>query len=84
VGDRVIVDDPHNVNDAESALVRQAATNWWDTVMSTRLNDPKTGAKVIVMQRVHEQDLGGHVARTGGYEQSLSGRQNTRVIVARR
>jgi predicted phage terminase large subunit-like protein len=36
--------------------------------MSTRLNDPKTGAKVIVMQRVHEQDLGGHVLEQGGYE----------------
>src|SRR5712692_11933357 len=42
-GDRVVVDDPHNVNDAESDPVRQAALTWWDTVMSTRLNDPKTG-----------------------------------------
>jgi predicted phage terminase large subunit-like protein len=68
-GDRVVVDDPHNVNDAESDPVRQAVLTWWDTVMSTRLNDPKTGAKVIVMQRVHEQDLGGHVLERGGYEQ---------------
>jgi len=67
-GDRVVVDDPHNVNDAESDPVRHTALTWWDTVMSTRLNDPKTGAKVIVMQRVHEQDLGGHVLEQGGYE----------------
>ena len=67
-GDRVVVDDPHNVNEAESAPVRQAVINWWDTVMSTRLNDPKTGAKVIVMQRVHQRDLGGHVLEQGGYE----------------
>src|ERR1700682_1533436 len=67
-GDRVIVDDPHNVNDAESDPVRQTALTWCDTVMSTRLNAPKTGAKVIIMQRVHEQDLGGHVLEQGGYE----------------
>lgn len=67
-GDRVIADDPHNVNDASSALIRQRTLEWWDQAMSTRLNDPKTGAKVIVMQRVHEEDLSGHVLKQGGYE----------------
>jgi predicted phage terminase large subunit-like protein len=36
--------------------------------MSTRLNNPKTGAKLIIMQRVHEADLAGHVLKQGGYE----------------
>ena len=36
--------------------------------MSTRLNDPRTGAKIIIMQRVHEADLAGHVLEQGGYE----------------
>ena len=36
--------------------------------MSTRLNDPKNGAKVIIMQRVHCADLAGHVLQQGGYE----------------
>ena len=67
-GDRIVVDDPHNVNEAESDLVRRGVIDWWDQVMSTRLNDPKTGAKVIVMQRVHEADLAGHVLTQGGYE----------------
>jgi predicted phage terminase large subunit-like protein len=62
------VDDPHNVNEAESDTVRHSVLDWWDTVMSTRLNDPKTGARVIVMQRVHETDLSGHVLAQGGYE----------------
>lgn len=35
--------------------------------MSSRLNNPKTGAKVIVMQRVHQSDLSGHVLDQGGY-----------------
>lgn len=67
-GDRVIVDDPANVNDASSDLMRQRTIEWWDQAMSTRLNDPKTGVKVIVMQRVHQDDLSGHVLKQGGYE----------------
>lgn len=67
-GNLVICDDPHNVKEALSAAKREAALVWWDEVMSTRLNDPKTGAKVIIMQRVHEQDLSGHVLEQGGYE----------------
>ena len=67
-GDRIVVDDPHNVNEAESDTIRHSVLDWWDMVMSTRLNDPKTGARVIVMQRVHEDDLSGHVLAQGGYE----------------
>jgi hypothetical protein len=48
--------------------IREATLVWWDETMSTRLNDQKTGAKVIVMQRVHERDLAGHVLAQGGYE----------------
>jgi predicted phage terminase large subunit-like protein len=36
--------------------------------MATRINNPKMGHKIIVMQRVHEQDLSGHVLEKGGYE----------------
>jgi predicted phage terminase large subunit-like protein len=67
-GDYVVVDDPHSVQDKESEVVRESTLTWWDEVMSTRLNDPKTGAKIIVMQRVHEADLSGHVLKQGGYE----------------
>lgn len=34
---------------------------WWDQTMQTRLNDPKTGAFIIIAQRLHEQDLCGHI-----------------------
>lgn len=61
-GDVVVADDPHNVQQAESDAVRQSTLTWWDQAMSTRLNNPKTGARIIVMQRVHEDDLAGHVA----------------------
>lgn len=60
-GSIIVVDDPHNANEVESDLVRQGTLEWWDQSMSTRLNDPKTGAYVVIMQRLHESDLTGHV-----------------------
>ena len=67
-GDRLVVDDPHNVREAESQAMRSSTIVWWDEAMSTRLNDQRKGAKVIVMQRVHAHDLAGHVLEQGGWE----------------
>jgi hypothetical protein len=36
--------------------------------MSTRVNDPKTSAMIVVMQRCHAQDLSGHLLEQGGFE----------------
>ena len=60
-GDIIVIDDPHNVREAESSAVREGVLEWWDQAMQSRLNDPKTGAFVIIMQRVHEKDLTGHI-----------------------
>jgi|TARA_Y100000310_G_scaffold345711_1_gene468669 predicted phage terminase large subunit-like protein len=60
-GDHIICDDPHNVKQAESNIIREGTLRWWDESMSTRMNDPNTGVKVIVMQRLHEGDLTGHI-----------------------
>ena len=60
-GDIIVIDDPHNVREAESQVTRDGVLNWWDQAMQTRLNDPKTGAFVIIMQRVHQDDLTGHI-----------------------
>jgi predicted phage terminase large subunit-like protein len=67
-GDVVAVDDPHSASQARSQAERENALVWWDETMSTRLNDPRKGAKVIIMQRLHERDLSGHVLEQGGYE----------------
>lgn len=66
--DFIVADDPHNVQEAESEAKVSDTLSWWDEVMSTRLNNPKTGAKVIVMQRAADKDLSGHVLEQGGYE----------------
>lgn len=67
-GDIIVVDDPHNVLEGESIAKLGEAIEWWDETMSTRLNDPDTGSKIIVMQRVSAGDLSGHILRKGGYE----------------
>ncbi len=67
-GDRIICDDPHNVQEAESDAIRKATLDWFDVVMSTRANDPKTVGRVVVMQRCHQQDLSGHLLEQGGWE----------------
>jgi predicted phage terminase large subunit-like protein len=60
-GDRIVVDDPINVKEATSEAVRESTNTWWDETMSSRGNDPRTVAKVIVMQRIHHDDLVGHI-----------------------
>jgi predicted phage terminase large subunit-like protein len=58
--DAIVVDDPHNVKETESDAAREAVLDGW-RALATRLNNPKEGAKVIVMQRVHERDLTGYL-----------------------
>lgn len=67
-GDFIVVDDPHKVKESESKVQRESALRWWDHEMSSRGNDPDSVVKIIVMQRVHEADLSGHVLAQGGYE----------------
>lgn len=58
-GDIVILDDPHNVKQAESAKVRDESVRWFREAMQNRLNDLEQGAIVVIMQRVNEGDVSG-------------------------
>lgn len=58
-GDVLIVDDPLNPKQAESAAYRAACQDWFQQGFLTRLDDKATGAVVLVMQRLHEDDLAG-------------------------
>jgi predicted phage terminase large subunit-like protein len=68
-GDRIVVDDPHNVKDTDSPTKREAVIRWWSKTMATRLNDPKRSAKVVVMQRIHEKDLSAHIVEEETHEE---------------
>ena len=58
-GDRVIIDDPHSVEGAESEQQRETTIRWFKEAVPTRLNNPETSAIVVVMQRLHEVDVSG-------------------------
>ena len=60
-GDRIIIDDPHSVQEAESERVREETVRWFRESISSRFNDLSTGALVIIMQRVHDADVSGVV-----------------------
>ncbi len=59
--DIIVVDDAHDIENVESNVIREATLRVWDEVLPTRLNDPKTGMFIVIMQRSHERDLIGHI-----------------------
>jgi predicted phage terminase large subunit-like protein len=66
-GHCTVVDDPISARDRRNIARHEAVADWWDKVMSSRLNDQRTGARVIVHQRLDTHDLTGHVLAKGGY-----------------
>jgi predicted phage terminase large subunit-like protein len=60
-GDLIIIDDPLKPDDAHSETKRNAANEWFKNTLLSRLDDKRTGAIIIVMQRVHMDDLTGFV-----------------------
>jgi len=58
-GDFLIVDDPLSPQMASSATERENANEWYRTTFYSRLNQPDIGVRIIIMQRVHEEDLTG-------------------------
>jgi predicted phage terminase large subunit-like protein len=59
--DFIIIDDPLKPDEALSDTQRKSVNDWFDNSLYSRLNDKKTGCIIIVMQRLHEDDLVGHV-----------------------
>ena len=60
-GEYLILDDPMKPDDAVSEPRRRAVNDWYDNTLYSRLNDKARGVIIIVMQRLHEDDLVGHV-----------------------
>jgi predicted phage terminase large subunit-like protein len=68
-GDRVIWDDPHSVEAAHSESNRETAIRVFSETLPSRLTNPDRSAIVIVMQRLHENDVSGHILKNDfGYE----------------
>lgn len=64
-GDRLIIDDPHSTETAESEAERTATTRKFREGAMNRLNDQERSAMVVIMQRLHEEDISGVIAKMG-------------------
>jgi len=65
----IIVDDPAQIKDWDNLRQLERVNDIFDGEIRTRLNNPKTGAIVIVAHRLAEQDLPGHVLLEGGWKE---------------
>lgn len=62
--DWLIIDDPQKASDANSEVARTKLNDWFGTTAYSRLNDKATGKILLVMQRLHQDDLTGHLLDT--------------------
>jgi hypothetical protein len=66
--DTIIVDDPISADDARYEVNRRNVIQWFTKALMSRLNNKKLGAVVVVMQRLHVEDLTGHLMEIGGWD----------------
>lgn len=67
-GGAIIIDDPHKADEARSDVVRASVIDWFQTTLESRKNSPQTPI-VLIMQRLHEEDLSGWLLAGGNGEQ---------------
>src|SRR5262249_9049182 len=67
-GDVIIIDDPIKPQDAQSKATRDKTIQWYENTLLSRLDDKVRGAIVLVMQRLHMEDLAGHLLEKGGFQ----------------
>jgi hypothetical protein len=59
--DVIILDDPQKPDEALSEAHRKSAASWFDSTLLSRLDSKSAGVIVLVMQRLHEDDLAGYL-----------------------
>ena len=67
-GNFLILDDPQNPAHIMSLSQREAVISWYEQVFASRLDDKNKGVIVLIMQRLHRDDLSGHLLKKGGWE----------------
>src|SRR6266403_280756 len=66
--DIIVIDDPLKADDALSESRRRSVNEWYDNTLRSRLNSQEQGAIIIVMQRLHADDLVAHVQEHGSWD----------------
>jgi predicted phage terminase large subunit-like protein len=67
-GDIFIIDDPLKPVDAQSDTQRHGLNQWVSNTLMSRLDNKQTGIIIVVMQRVHLNDLSGYLMELGGWD----------------
>jgi len=67
-GNLIIIDDPLKLGDAMSEAVRTRVIEWYRSTLLSRADDKTAARIVLVMQRVHQDDLAGYLQEQGGFE----------------
>ncbi len=68
-GNLFIIDDPLKPDDATSDVIRERVIHWYGNTLATRPDDKKKARIVVVMQRIHVDDLVGYLLDSdAGYE----------------
>ena len=67
-GNIIIIDDPLKPSEAASETERKNVNNWFNSTVTTRTNDKENSSLVIIMQRLHEDDLVGHLLQQNHWE----------------
>ncbi len=65
--DIIIIDDPMKAEDAQSDRKRATVNEWVRSTLFSRLNDKRKGVIILVMQRLHQNDLAGTLIEDGGW-----------------
>ena len=67
-GNLIVIDDPLKLGDAMSEAVRARVIEWYRSTLLSRADDKTVARIVLVMQRVHQDDLAGYLQEQGGFE----------------
>ncbi len=66
-GNYIIVDDPIKPEDAMSRAARDRSWEWFTGTVGSRLDNKAEDSIIVVMQRLHVDDLAGHLLEQGGW-----------------
>jgi hypothetical protein len=66
-GGLIIIDDPLKPPDAYSELARESVKQWYSNTLLSRLDDKTNDAIIVIMQRLHMDDLVGHLLQQEGW-----------------
>lgn len=69
--DVIIIDDAIKASEGHSPTARVKCVEWFRSTIHTRFNHPKKGRMIVVAQRLHQEDLPGHIMQTGGWEELI-------------